>query len=101
MSDLLKRIDSPQDLHECSDEELEALAQEVREYIIDTVGEIGGHFGANLGALDVEHGSLRLHGVRRWTERGAPRLHARPRKLEVPQIRSKYRCRSQSVTARS
>jgi len=60
MSDLLKRIDSPQDLHECSDEELEALAQEVREYIIDTVGEIGGHFGANLGAVEI---AVALHSV--------------------------------------
>ncbi len=60
MSDLLKRIDSPQDLHECSDEELQALAQEVREYIIDTVGEIGGHFGANLGAVEI---AVALHSV--------------------------------------
>jgi 1-deoxy-D-xylulose-5-phosphate synthase len=60
MSDLLKRIDSPQDLHELSDEELQALAQEVREYIIDTVGEIGGHFGANLGAVEI---AVALHSV--------------------------------------
>jgi 1-deoxy-D-xylulose-5-phosphate synthase len=60
MSDLLKRIDSPQDLHDLSDEELQALAQEVREYIIDTVGEIGGHFGANLGAVEI---AVALHSV--------------------------------------
>ncbi len=60
MSDLLRRIDSPQDLHERSDEELQALAQEVREYIIDTVGEIGGHFGANLGAVEI---AVALHSV--------------------------------------
>jgi 1-deoxy-D-xylulose-5-phosphate synthase len=60
MSDLLKRIDSPQDLHELSEEELQALAQEVREYIIDTVGEIGGHFGANLGAVEI---AVALHSV--------------------------------------
>jgi 1-deoxy-D-xylulose-5-phosphate synthase len=60
MSDLLRRIDSPQDLHELSDEELQALAHEVREYIIDTVGEIGGHFGANLGAVEI---AVALHSV--------------------------------------
>jgi 1-deoxy-D-xylulose-5-phosphate synthase len=60
MPDLLKRIDSPQDLHQLSDEELQALAQEVREYIIDTVGEIGGHFGANLGAVEI---AVALHSV--------------------------------------
>jgi 1-deoxy-D-xylulose-5-phosphate synthase len=60
MPDLLKRIETPGDLHDLSDEELQALAQEVREYIIDTVGEIGGHFGANLGAVEV---AVALHSV--------------------------------------
>src|SRR6202047_2729866 len=60
MSDLLKRIDKPQDLHELSDEQLQALAQEVREHIIDTVGEIAGHFGANLGACEI---AVALHSV--------------------------------------
>ena len=36
------------------------LAQEVREYIIDTVGEIGGHFGANLGTCEL---AVALHSV--------------------------------------
>jgi 1-deoxy-D-xylulose-5-phosphate synthase len=53
MSELLDRINRPQDLHELSDEDLQRLAQEVREHIIDTVGEIGGHFGANLGACEI------------------------------------------------
>jgi 1-deoxy-D-xylulose-5-phosphate synthase len=60
MPDLLKRIQTPGDLHELSEEELQALAQEVREYIIDTVGEIGGHFGANLGAVEI---AVALHSV--------------------------------------
>ncbi len=51
--ELLERINQPQDLHELSDEDLQTLAQEVREHIIDTVGEIGGHFGANLGACEI------------------------------------------------
>jgi 1-deoxy-D-xylulose-5-phosphate synthase len=53
MTSLLDQIDKPQDLHGLGDEELQALAQEVREHIIDTVGEIGGHFGANLGACEI------------------------------------------------
>jgi 1-deoxy-D-xylulose-5-phosphate synthase len=60
MSDLLKRIDKPQDLHDLSDEELQAIAQEVREHIIDTVGEIGGHFGANLGTCEI---AVALHSL--------------------------------------
>ncbi|HZU59508.1 MAG TPA: 1-deoxy-D-xylulose-5-phosphate synthase N-terminal domain-containing protein, partial [Solirubrobacteraceae bacterium] len=50
MPALLKTIDQPQDLHGLTDEQLQAVAQELREHIITTVGEIGGHFGANLGA---------------------------------------------------
>src|SRR4051794_25431092 len=50
---LLEKIDRPQDLHSLSDEELQQVAQEVREQIIDTIGEIGGHFGANLGACEI------------------------------------------------
>ena len=50
---LLDRIDRPQDLHRLSEEELQQVAQEVRELLIDTVGEIGGHFGANLGTCEI------------------------------------------------
>ena len=50
---LLPRINRPQDLHDLTDEELQQVAQEVREHIIDTVGEIGGHFGANLGTCEI------------------------------------------------
>src|SRR4051794_10191663 len=50
---LLDKIDKPQDLHGMSDDDLQQIAQEVREQIIDTIGEIGGHFGANLGACEI------------------------------------------------
>src|ERR1700722_19467592 len=57
---LLEKIDGPEDLRELSEQELEQLAQEVREHIIDTVGEIGGHFGANLGTCEL---AVALHSV--------------------------------------
>src|SRR5437588_1173640 len=60
MEPLLNRINQPQDLHELTDEELQLVAQEVREHIIDTVGEIGGHFGANLGACEI---AVALHSL--------------------------------------
>jgi 1-deoxy-D-xylulose-5-phosphate synthase len=60
MPNLLQRIDKPQDLHELTDDELQAVAQEVREHIINTVGEIGGHFGANLGTCEI---AVALHSV--------------------------------------
>src|SRR5687768_6110321 len=56
----LPRINRPQDLHALSEEELKAVAQEVREHIIDTVGEIGGHFGANLGTCEL---AVALHSL--------------------------------------
>jgi len=57
---LLEKIDGPEDLHELSEQELAQLAQEVREHIIDTVGEIGGHFGANLGTCEL---AVALHSL--------------------------------------
>ncbi|MEO6859426.1 MAG: 1-deoxy-D-xylulose-5-phosphate synthase [Solirubrobacteraceae bacterium] len=60
MTDLLQRIESPQDLHGLTDEQLQQVAQEVREHIIDTVGEIGGHFGANLGTCEI---AVALHSL--------------------------------------
>jgi 1-deoxy-D-xylulose-5-phosphate synthase len=57
---LLERIDGPEDLRGLSEDELVVLAQEVREHIIETVGEIGGHFGANLGTCEL---AVALHSV--------------------------------------
>ncbi len=50
---LLDGIDGPADLRDLDDDQLQQVAQEVREQIIDTIGEIGGHFGANLGACEL------------------------------------------------
>ena len=57
---LLAGVEGPHDLHSLSEEDLQHLAQEVREYIIDTVGEIGGHFGANLGTCEL---AVALHSL--------------------------------------
>ncbi len=56
----MRRSPPPQDLHALTDEQLQQVAQEVREHIIDTVGEIGGHFGANLGTCEI---AVALHSV--------------------------------------
>jgi len=60
MARLLDGINRPQDLHALSDEDLVTVAQEVREHIIETVGEIGGHFGANLGTCEL---AVALHSL--------------------------------------
>jgi len=57
---LLGGIDSPADLHELDDVQLQQVAQEMRTYIIDTIGEIGGHFGANLGTCEL---AVALHSL--------------------------------------
>jgi 1-deoxy-D-xylulose-5-phosphate synthase len=60
MTNLLDQIDGPADLKGLDDDRLQEVAQEVRELIIDTIGEIGGHFGANLGACEI---SVALHSL--------------------------------------
>ncbi|HEU4705885.1 MAG TPA: 1-deoxy-D-xylulose-5-phosphate synthase [Solirubrobacterales bacterium] len=57
---LLSKIDGPADLHGLDDEQLQRVAQEMRTYIIDTIGEIGGHFGANLGTCEL---AVALHSL--------------------------------------
>jgi 1-deoxy-D-xylulose-5-phosphate synthase len=60
MTNLLLDIDGPEDLKGLDDDQLAQVAQEVRELIIDTIGEIGGHFGANLGACEI---AVALHSL--------------------------------------
>jgi 1-deoxy-D-xylulose-5-phosphate synthase len=57
---LLASIDGPPDLKDLDDEQLQQLAQQVRELIVDTIGEIGGHFGANLGTCEL---AVALHSL--------------------------------------
>ncbi|HVC07965.1 MAG TPA: 1-deoxy-D-xylulose-5-phosphate synthase [Solirubrobacterales bacterium] len=57
---LLWGIDGPADLHDLDDQQLQRVAQEMRTYIIDTIGEIGGHFGANLGTCEL---AVALHSL--------------------------------------
>ncbi len=57
---LLDRVEGPEDLKDLSDDQLQTLAQEVRELIIDVIGEIGGHFGANLGTCEL---AVALHSL--------------------------------------
>jgi 1-deoxy-D-xylulose-5-phosphate synthase len=57
---LLDNIDGPADLHDLSDAELQQVAAEMRTYIIDTIGQIGGHFGANLGTCEL---AVALHSL--------------------------------------
>jgi 1-deoxy-D-xylulose-5-phosphate synthase len=58
--EILGSIDGPADLDGLDDAQLQQVAQEMRTYIIDTIGEIGGHFGANLGTCEL---AVALHSL--------------------------------------
>ncbi|MBK5223883.1 MAG: 1-deoxy-D-xylulose-5-phosphate synthase [Acidimicrobiia bacterium] len=58
---LLERINSPQDLAALSHLELDALAEEIRDFVVEAVNHCGsGHLGSNLGAVEL---TLALHRV--------------------------------------
>ena len=49
----LSRIDRPADLRAFEPSELRAIADELRGYLIESVGKSGGHFGAGLGVVEL------------------------------------------------
>lgn len=60
MDALLPLIDSPQDVRSLDIPQLTQLAREIREYIIHTVSETGGHLAPSLGVVEL---TLALHHV--------------------------------------
>lgn len=53
MQSILKSLESPQAIRGLSVAQLEQLAQEVRDLIIQTVSDTGGHLAANLGVVEL------------------------------------------------
>ncbi len=49
----LSEINSPGDLRQLKVEDLQEVADEVRQFIIDTCSRVGGHTGASLGAVEL------------------------------------------------
>jgi 1-deoxy-D-xylulose-5-phosphate synthase len=49
----LSEIDSPADLRQLRIDDLQEVADEVRQFIIDTCSRVGGHTGASLGAVEL------------------------------------------------
>jgi 1-deoxy-D-xylulose-5-phosphate synthase len=50
---LLENINATADLRRLPLEQLEAVAEEIRQYILETMSRIGGHTGASLGAIEL------------------------------------------------
>lgn len=59
-SKLLENINSPSDLKKLDEKQLPLLASEVREKIISTVSENGGHLASNLGVVEL---TIALHRI--------------------------------------
>lgn len=57
---LLQGIDSPRDLRAIPEEQLPALAEEIRDFLVAQVSATGGHLGPNLGVVEL---TLALHRV--------------------------------------
>ena len=60
ISSLLKDINFPKDLRNLNQSQIPQLADELREFLLYTVGKTGGHFGAGLGVVEL---TLALHYV--------------------------------------
>ena len=59
-NNLLDRVNLPADLKKLNLDELETLADELREFLLYSVSQSGGHFGAGLGAIEL---TIALHYV--------------------------------------
>ena len=58
MGNILDNIESPGDLKPLSIAQLNILAKELRNFIIETVSDTGGHLASNLGVIEL---TLALH----------------------------------------
>jgi 1-deoxy-D-xylulose-5-phosphate synthase len=58
LTPLLDSVDAPDDLKPLSQEQLIQLADELRLYLLYSAGQSGGHFGANLGVVEL---TIALH----------------------------------------
>ena len=60
MDKLLEQVDNPSDLKRLSVPQLRTLADEIRQFILDSVSRSGGHLASNLGIVEL---TLALHYV--------------------------------------
>ena len=58
--EFLQEINSPEDLKKLNLEQLNILADELREFLLYSVSQSGGHFGAGLGAIEL---TIALHSI--------------------------------------
>lgn len=56
----LFNVDSPSDIKDFSVVELKGLCAEIRQYMVDVISQVGGHFGGGLGSVEL---TVALHKV--------------------------------------
>ena len=57
---ILYKVDYPSDIRQLSLPQLKQLCTDIREYMVDTISEIGGHFGGGLGTVEL---TVAIHKV--------------------------------------
>lgn len=62
---VLEKIKKPNDIKKIPKENLDILAQEIRQFLIETISETGGHLAANLGAVEL---TMAIHLVMDFPE---------------------------------
>ena len=60
MAKLIEQIHSPKDVKNLTINEKNALAKEIREYILEVVSQNGGHLASNLGVVEL---TIALHSI--------------------------------------
>ena len=92
---LLDKVDYPADLRKLTEKELHQFSNELREYLIYSVSQSGGHFGAGLGVIEL---TVALHYIFNTPEdnliwdvghQSYPHKIITGRKKEISSIRSK------------
>ncbi len=62
---MLEKVNYPEDLRKLNLEQKKQLAKEVREEIIETVSNTGGHLASNLGVVEL---TIALHRYFSYTD---------------------------------
>ena len=58
MGNLLDQIEKPNDIKKIPEEQMSALAEEIRQFLIEKISVTGGHLASNLGTVEL---TMALH----------------------------------------
>jgi 1-deoxy-D-xylulose-5-phosphate synthase len=58
--EILSKVNYPEDIRQMDISQLKLLCSDIREYLVDTIAEVGGHFGGGLGAVEL---TVAIHKV--------------------------------------